>query len=190
MTLSLNNPYKNGYGNGIYISLVTIADVEDISGTTPPFMNFPIDIGLKLHLDVGKGFYPQMIIAGNFQRNVPTDEVSGWGSAFVVQDFLNKLGFTGKLNKDNKIPVNIIQSIIGKKFYRLSYVTGIREDGKLKYSDWNIIATAEEGPEYLAEKFQKSFLKGYPKNYRPELAGTENYNQNSFANNGNDQNIF
>ena len=190
MTLSLNNPFRNDYGEGVFISLVTIVDVEDISGSTPPFMNFPIDIGLKLHLDVGKGFYPQMIIAGNFQRNFPSDEVSGWGSAFVVQDFLNKLGFTGRLNKDNKIPVNIIQSIIGKKFYRLSYVSGIKEDEKLKYSDWNIISTEDEGAEYLADKFYKSVLKGYPKNYRPELANMEEYKQSSHSNNGQDQIIF
>lgn len=168
MTLTMEHPYpKTSYGKGIFISLVTIADVEDISGDNLYYADSPIDIGLKLYLDIKKEFMPELNIGGYFNRDAQNNVV-GWGSAFPLQNFLQKLGYKGKLTADNKIPQEIIQSLPGKQFYRLSYVYDFR-DGKLKYCDWNIIGSAEEEPEELLKRFQKSFLKGYPKNYRPDL---------------------
>lgn len=168
MTLLCEHSYpQNNYGKGIFISLVTIAHVEDISGQDLYFQDSPIDIGLKLYLDIKKDFMPELNIGGYFERD-NRNNVTGWGSAFVVQDFLNKLGFKGKLASGNRIPKDILQSLEGKQFYRLSYVCDLR-DGKLKYCDWNIIAAPDETPESLAKRFSKSLLKGYPKNYHGDL---------------------
>jgi len=167
MTLSCEHPYpQNNYGKGIFISLVTIAHVEDISGQDLYFADSPVDIGLKLYLDIKKDFMPEMNIAGYFERDIQNN-IKGWGSAFVVQDALSKLGFKGKLTVDNRIPSDVLQSLEGKQFYRLSYVCDLR-DGKLRYCDWNIIGSPDETPESLAKRFSKSLLKGYPKNYRPD----------------------
>lgn len=193
MTLSCANPFKTSYGPGILISQVKIIDVEDISGEQLPFLERPVDIGIRLFLDIGRDFNPELIIAGNFDRDAHTDMVRGWGSAFPVQQALTKLGYQGPLTKGNKIPANVLQSIIDKSFYRLSYVSGLKDSNKLRYSDFNIIGSIEEGPEVLAKRFQKSVLKGYPKNYHPELLepkeeepvtaedfNTENYNSENF----------
>ena len=170
MTLSCDKPYQHhSYGNGILISLVTIADVEDISGTKPLFFNEPIDVGVKLTLDISRDFHPELIIAGNFDRDQYTNEIKGWGSGFLVQDMLFRLGYKGNLNPDNSIPESAIRSLKGKQIYRLSYVTGTKDDGKPRYCDWNLIASKEEGAESLFNRFRKSLSKGYPRNYKPEV---------------------
>lgn len=170
MTLSCTSPFqKRSFGPGIYINEVTIADVADISGQQLPFLTEPVDIGIKLFLDIGRDFQPEMIVAGNLKRDPDTGEVIGWGSAFVLQDALSKLGFTGNLEEGNRIPLDALEGLIGKKFLRLSYVSGLKPNDKPRYSDWSQIGTVEEGPDALAARFKRSLQKGYPRNYRPHL---------------------
>lgn len=174
MTLTTENRFKpNLYGKGVYINLVTITDVEDVSNTILPFINNTVDIGVKLTLDIGREFQPELTIFGNFERDTETNKVIGWGSAFCVQELLFKLCYKGQLNPDNSIPKEALQSLIGKQFFKLAYVSGIKESGQLKYTNWNLIAADDEYPEYLAKRFQKSILSGYPKNYKPELIDIE-----------------
>ena len=176
MTLSCNNTFpKRTYGPGVYINEVTVADVQDISGTTLPFLERPVDIGIKLYLDIGREFQPELIIAGNFKRDPSTNEVIGWGGAFVVQEALSRLGYQGELEPNNSISDKVLLAIVGKRFLRLSYISGMREGGKPRYSDWNHIATVEEGPEDLLSRWKHSLSKGYPKKYCPDLLvqGTE-----------------
>jgi len=175
MTLSMDKPYnKNSYGEGIYVNLVTVIKAEDISGQTLTFLNNPVDIGIKLTIDVGKEFTPEMFIFGNFEYDMLTGDIIGWGSAFVVQEVFKKLGVQGHLTKDNTIPESALAQLVGKQFYRLSYVSGAKDNGQLKYSDWNIIASLVEGAAFLASKFQKSLTRGYPKNYKPQLLNRQN----------------
>jgi len=129
MTLSCNNPWKRrSYGPGVYISEVSIVSAEDISGTTPPFLQEPVDIGLDLTLEVGRSFNPHLVIAGNFKRDEITGEVVGWGSAFPVQEALLRLGYTGSLAPGNTIPEGVLEALAGKSFMRLSYVSGLKDD--------------------------------------------------------------
>ena len=170
MTLSCDSPYnRNSYGPGVYINEVTIAEVQDMAGQTLPFFDRPFDIGFKLMLDIGRDFQPELVIAGNFKRHPISDEVIGWGNAFVVQEALTRLGFKGDLDPNNVIPAHIFSALIGKKFLRLSYVSGVKENGKFRYTDWNNIATVEEGAESLSHRFKRSLTKGYPRNYHPDL---------------------
>lgn len=170
MTLSCNKPFStNTYGPGIYINEVTIVNAADISGEVLPFSDQPVDIGIKLTLDIGKDFQPQMIIAGNFKRDFDTGEVIGWGSGFLVQEALARFGFKGSLDAGNRIPAHILESLPGQKFFRLSYVSGVREGGKFRYTDWNQIASLEEGADSLSARFKRSLSKGYPRNYHPDL---------------------
>jgi hypothetical protein len=170
MTLSTDNQWKKRtYGPGVFINEVEVAAAEDISGTTPPFMDRPVDIGIKLTLEIGKNFQPVLSITGNFKRDTDTGEVIGWGSAFVVQEALSRLGFKGELDQENRIPADALQRVIGKSFLRLSYISGEKQNGKPRYSDWGRMASTEEGAEELAKRFKQSVAKGYPKNYRPEL---------------------
>ena len=109
------------------------------------------------------------VIAGNFKRDINTGEVIGWGSAFLVQEALSRLGFNGNLEEGNRLPADILPNFIGKSFYRLSYVSGVKGDGKFRYTDWNQIASLDEGIDNLASRFRRSLSKGYPRNYHPDL---------------------
>ena len=151
------------------MNLVTITDAIDISGQQLPHLTQPFDIALCLTLDVGRDFQPELIIGGNFKKDVNTNNVIGWGSGFLVQDVMNRLGYNGPLEEGNSIPRTALQSLVGKKFYRLSFVSGIRDNGKFRYSDWNQIASENEGTESLMKRFMQSVAKGYPKHYKPEL---------------------
>lgn len=174
MTLTCDKPYgSNNYGKGIFINLVKIIAAEDVSGAQLPFLQQRVDIGVKLKLDIGRDFEPDLVIAGNFERNSSTSEVTGWGGAFVVQDALYRLGYTGTLTPENKIPKSVLDSLVGKQFYRLSFVTGVKESGKFRYADWNMIASVQEGPQSLAKRFQKSLQRGYPRAYNPDCMDTE-----------------
>lgn len=170
MTLSCTKPWNsNSHGLGIFISQVTITAVEDISDMVLTHLDKAFDIGIKLTLDIGKDFQPEFLIAGNFKRDPLTDEVIGWGSGFLVQEALTRLGYDGRLAEGNAIPPEVLEFLIGKSFYRLSYVSGVKENGKLRYSDWNHIASLDEGAEDLLRRFKRSVSSGYPRNYKPFL---------------------
>ena len=156
---------------GVYINEATIVSVTDVSGTTPTFMQRPIDIGMKLTLEVGRDFKPEFLIAGNFRVDIKTGEVTGWGSACVVQDALLRLGYAGPLDADNKIPAKALQDLVGVTFLRLSYISGTKQSGKARYSDWTTIGSLTDGPEDLLARWKYSRSRGYPRNYRPDILG-------------------
>ena len=170
MTLSCSSTWtKRTYGPGIFVNQVEIADVQDISGEQLPYMEKSVDVGIKLILEIGREFKPEQIIAGIFKRDSASGEVIGWGSGWLVRDALNRLGYSGPLNEGNTIPADALQPLVGKRFNRLSYISGQKSNGKPRYSDWNQIATIEEGAESLVSRFKRSLAKGYPKNYRPQI---------------------
>ena len=157
MTLSCDKPSQiPDLPLGVYINEATIVSVEDVSGTTPAFMSRAVDIGLKLTLEVGRDFQPQMLIAGNFRRDIKTSEVVAWGSACVVQDALLRFGYTGPLDPGNKIPAKALQDLVGVSFLRLSYVSGTKQTGKARYSDWTTIGSITDGAEDFLARWKHS----------------------------------
>lgn len=170
MTLSCSKPWSNKtYGPGIFVSEATVIAAKDESGQLQSFLNRTFDSAIRLTVDIGREFFPEILIAGDFKRNTDTNEIIGWGGAFVVQEALSRLGYTGDLVEGNTIPPDVIESLVGKPFYRLSYISGVKDGGKLRYSDWNQIAALEEGAESLASRFKRSLTKGYPRNYHPDI---------------------
>jgi hypothetical protein len=170
MTLSCDKPFSTGkYGAGIHIAKAKVISVEDISGKAHRYMQMPCDIGIVLTLDISKSFQPELIISGMFKRNVDTGEVIGWGGAFVVQEALLRLGYTGLLDAGNKIPKAALNALVGKEILRLAYVSGTKDGGKLRYSDWAQIGTPSTGEQELANRFRQSVTRGYPRNYHPSL---------------------
>ena len=176
MNLSCDKPSRIDLPLGVFIGEATIVSVTDVSGTTPTFMQRPIDIGLKLTLEVGRDFQPEFLIAGNFRVDIKTGEVTGWGSACVVQDALMRLGFTGPLEDGNKIPARALEGLVGVTFLRLSYISGTKNTGKVRYSDWTTIGSIADGPEDLLARWKHSRSRGYPRNYRPDILGAPRTN--------------
>lgn len=171
MSLTLEGGTKGGIPTGmpgVYINDAIIAGVQDISGSMPTGFKTPIDLGIELELEIGRSFRPKLRLFGNFKTTAAGEKT--WGGAFKLRDFFRKAGCKGSLGDDNKIPKEWLDSLIGKKIWRLSYVSRIRPDGKLGYSDWNEVWMAEEDPEKMAASFKTQFLKsGYPKNYNADL---------------------
>mgnify|MGYP003625109809 FL=1 len=92
----------------------------------------------------------------------------GIGTVKKVDILLTSLGIDTELSDDGKIPEEAVEEFVGKEFTRLSYVSGIKDNGKSKWSEWQ--ETAEAGVDFniLIDKFLLAVEKGYVKNYKPE----------------------
>ena len=171
---------KLGLSTGVQISnaatyvtsKVKILEVADISGQQLSHMKSPCDIGVELKIDIGREFTPTMVLWGDFKRD-NQGNVVGWGGAFVLRDFLTKVGYKGELGENNSLTPEIIAFLNNKEFIRLSYLSGIKEGGRYRYSDWNQVASVEEGATGLVQRFRHSVEQGYPRNYHPELVNND-----------------
>ena len=172
MTLSINE--KKDAGEGIVVQQVSIASIEDISNSTPPFLSMPCDLGVKMSLDIGRDFQPDFMITGALKRDTE-GIIIGWGGAFKIRDFFANLGISGDLVPDDierpttySIPQALMDAAKGQQFLRLSYVCGKKPNGKTRWADWTDIGSIAEGETVLIQRFKKSVAKGYPSNFKPE----------------------
>ena len=67
-----------------------------------------------------------------------------------------------------------LESCVGKEFMRLSYVSGKRDNGKLKYTDFQTVASAQSEKRDLVNIFKDHIKQGWIKNYRPEVMEDSN----------------
>jgi hypothetical protein len=172
------NSNSHSFPGGIYINKATIISVEDISGEQLTYMKQPCDLGLRVTVDIGRAFMPTMTFAGNFKIG---DKGIEWGNAFRVRNFIrNVLPHGASLTEENKIPTEVLENLIGKEFYRLSYISGKKEDGKLKYAEWSEVGRPTGTPEELHVAFRRSLEKGYPKNYSPDALSQNELPDTSF----------
>lgn len=141
---------------GIFINKATIASISDISNLPDPFnAERTVDIGVSVKFDIGREFQPTLNITGAFKKD-DLGIVIGWGTAYPVCLFFQKLGVTGQLTDENTIPEQWLTDVIGKEVYRLSFYNGTKEGGKAKYSDWTEVSTTNEDD--LRNSFIKSVL--------------------------------
>jgi hypothetical protein len=61
----------------------------------------------------------------------------------------------------------LLDRLIGKSIYVLSYITGLREDDSLKYQMWDVV---EKDRQSIISEFNSALQKGYPRNYAPEVS--------------------
>lgn len=173
--LAMKGKEGGGGMSPIIIMKVKVIGAENVSGVEIPYLKKSYDIGVKLMLDIGREFKPTLVIAGNFKKDESKKNVTGWGSAFVVRDLFGKIGYEGTLGDDNKLPQEALDFLIDKEFLRLSYVSGTKENGKFRYSDWSQVAAVDEGEDVLYKRFIASHAKGYPSNYHPELLEADTF---------------
>jgi hypothetical protein len=171
MGLNTTPKPSSKYGPGVFITEATIIDAQDHSGTKPSFLSNTPDVYVVITLDVGREFTPEMSFFGDFKRDDKNPKVIvDWGSAFKIRNLFSACGVHREINDDGTIPPEMIQELIGKKILRLQYISGTKDNGKLKYSDWSEqVFEATGDPKKLAELFFKSVDRGYPKNYSPEV---------------------
>ncbi len=130
------------------------------------------NIDLSILLDIvkrnGESYSYTLNIRCNYQKD-QSGNIIGWSSAFKISKLFNVTGVEGKMNIDGTIPEGILESVIGKEIFVLSYITGLREDQSVKYQMWDVV---ESDKQSLLKEFELSMLKGYPKNYSPEVLTT------------------
>lgn len=158
----------NGGHSPIFVSKVTVTKVNVKYNEPSPFNPDIInDVDLEIGFRTGKGHDLTMNIRGSFKKDEVTHAILDWGSAFKIQTFCKVTGLIGEVDDDGKFPEGFFNGAIGKEFYKLDYISGVKDDGSNKYSISDIVGT---DPEKLKASFIKQFTeKGYPSNYKPEL---------------------
>lgn len=156
---------------GIFIDEATITKAESVSNQDVYKKGEPVDVGVKLTLDIGKSFFPEVIIAGN--TKIADGNVS-WGAAMKVKIFLNDMRVQPsdwKLDPDNSIPQALLDQLVGKRVMRLQYPSGINPaTGKTSFRTYNRIVLADmrtrEGQDaktFLKAKYDADVVAGYVK---------------------------
>ena len=151
---------------GVFVSEATIKNVVVKYDVQEKWQKRPDDIAVFLTLDVGQSFDYEMRIGGYFNRN-DDSSVKNWGAALKVKILLDALGMEGKLTKDWQLSDEAVEEMIGKRFLRLSYVSGTKENGKPRWFDWNEVGRLGQ-EDKLKERFMRAVKGGWVKNFRPD----------------------
>ena len=151
---------------GIFVSEATIKNVVVKYDVQEKWQKRPDDIALFLTLDVGQNFDYDMRIGGFFNRN-EDGSVKNWGAALKVKILLDALNIKGSLTEDWQLSDEVLEEMMGKKFLRLSYVSGTKDNGKPRWFDWNEVGRLGQ-EDRLKERFMKAVNDGWVKNFRPD----------------------
>jgi len=179
------------FQKGVFIDKAKIISVEDCSNypqregaeikTVGKKGTWKPELCLKLKID--SGIEMDMIISGWF--NWQQDAISGkklkyrgWSKRKnAVQNLIFKL--LGKFDtddKDDSIPPELLNRLIGLEFYKLRYCLkeskGVRDDGSPQQQGWWIFEKGIEGNDDI---LYKEWLKAIPKDYDPNF--WEDYNK-------------
>jgi len=151
---------------GIFVSEATIKNIVVKYDIKEEWQKRSDDIIVFLTLDVGQNFDYEMRIGGYFNRN-DDGSVKNWGAALKVKILLDALNIKGSLTEDWQLPDEIVEEMIGRKFLRLSYISGTKENGKPRWFDWNEVGGVGQ-EDRLKERFMKAVRDGWVKNFRPD----------------------
>lgn len=152
-------------GDGIFVDLAVVKSIKDISGKTTDFQREAQDLALEVTFLIEKnGWERTLTFGGNFKRDDNTSETVGWGGAFLVREFLQRLEAVNddtELDKDNHIAIAVIEDAVSRYCLLLSY-----PNNKGKSSTWNRVGHQDtdrkEFKDFFMSEYQKS---GYPKNF-------------------------
>ena len=151
---------------GVFVSEATIKNIVVKYDVQEEWQKRPDDIALFLTLDVGQNFDYDMRIGGFFNRN-EDGSVKNWGAALKVKILLDALNIKGSLTEDWQLSDEVLEEMMGKKFLRLSYVSGTKDNGKPRWFDWNEVGRLGQ-EDRLKERFMKAVNDGWVKNFRPD----------------------
>lgn len=173
MTFEIINKSSNsGKKENIFVQEVSI-DSMDIEYDCKMVENskFTDDIGIRMKLDIGRDFTPNFYIGGKFKTGSIDGSVQGWGTAYKVKLFFERLGLLLKLNKDKSVkdhrfPEGMAENFVGKKFYRLTYVSKrLNKFGDNYKTDWQQIGDISKPIDNIKEEFMKAVSDGYVKDF-------------------------
>ena len=165
---------NNKKSDGIFVDTVKIADAVINYRVMEKWQKMPDDISLKLTLDIGKDFQPEMYIGGQFREDKVSGNVISWGTATKVKILLDSIGLGVACDKNapasaQKLPDDIKDRMIGKEFLRLMYrSTRTKQDGNYRIKEWQ--ETGMVGPgnaQKLRNKFSEAVSNSWVKDYNP-----------------------
>ena len=150
-----------------FIQTATIKAVKPLYANEVFGINWDVDLSLLLEIKKQNGttYDFQLNIRGNFKRD-SSGKIIGWGSAFKIQKLFNNLLLVGSVNADGSIDEKCLQQLVGKDIFVLNYVSGLKDDGSVRYQMYDAIA---EDRQTIQNDFLKSNDSGYPKNFHPEV---------------------
>ena len=165
---------NNKKSDGIFVDTVKIVDAEINYRVMEKWQKMPDDISLKLTLDIGKDFQPEMYIGGQFREDKVSGNVISWGTATKVKILLDNIGLGVACDKNapagsQKLPDDIKDRMIGQEFLRLMYrSTRTKQDGNYRIKEWQ--ETGMVGPgnaQKLRNKFAEAVSNSWVKDYNP-----------------------
>ena len=166
--------------DNIFVDSVTIKNMTVTYGTKEPWQTYADDISVKLELDIGRDFFPEMYIGGRFKVDDISGEVVGWSSALKVKMLADSLGMpiglgSGETLTTLRLPADFIDKAKGRKICRLTYLsTKLKKTGGQLWKDWQ--ETRRENIDHA--KFKADFMSavenGYVKDFcRPGQEQTQ-----------------
>jgi len=169
LEVATNKPSKK---ENIFIQTVKI-DEMSIEYDTKMVENskYTDDIGVRCKVDIGRDFKPNFYVGGSFRKSNLDNTVEGWGTAYKVKLFFERLGVPLKLQKgksiaENTIPEGMQNSFIGETFHRLTYVsTRKNRHGDQYKTDWQQIGDSQESKDIIKKEFLTAVNKGYVKDF-------------------------
>ena len=162
---------SGGTSDNISVENVKVDSIEIKYGVQESWQTSVDDISLHMKLDIGKGFFPDFYIGGQFKVDDVSGNVIGWRTAYKIKLFLDALGIKVMLDKNsgvqgNQLPEGIENAITGKTFKRLSYKsTKLKQDGTNRWRDWQQVAAADSNPQELKTAFKDAVQNNYVKDY-------------------------
>lgn len=168
MQFATNKP-KNR--DNIFVDKATVKNITITYGTKEPWQTYADDISVKLQLDIGKDFFPEMYIGGKFKVDEVSGEVIGWSSALKVKMLADALGMPIELGKGDtlagiRLPEAFSQQAIGKEICRLTYLsTKLKKDGGNLWKDWQETRSPNTDHSKFKADFNKAVSGGYVKDF-------------------------
>jgi len=176
---------------GVYASLGKIIEVLDLSNHPDYDRNqnlrkdgTPLElcIEVKYQRDDGKEWTSRFW--GGYKKDDVTGNITGWnafrnGVQGFFETMLGDLNAVGNLIAENwAMTQALLDSVKGKEFYRISYISGIKPDGKGRYRDWNKIFLKDTTVEKMQEEWARVAIK--LNSYTPEAIDEINRGKESF----------
>lgn len=162
------------YMSGVFVNNVSVVSVKPIYGGTE-WQNekYKDDIGIEVVIEIGQSFQPTFYVGGRLKKD-DFGEPVGLGSVRRVAEFFTAINVDVLMDDSGKLDETNLEDCVGKEFMRLSYVSGKRDNGKLKYTDFQTVASAQSEKRDLVSTFKEHINNGWIKNYRPEVMEDSN----------------
>ena len=167
---------------GIFTKNVKIIDAS--VQYTPPKESWQKrgdDILLTLTLDVGNAeFQPELVLRGYFNKQ----EDGSWknnGTATKIKILFDSVGVNWDnsfIKEDYELTDSSLEELSGKEFCKLSYVWGVKDNGKSGWNAWTEVAKVGDDQK-LKDKFLDAVKNKWVRDYRPNASVQQDSSEES-----------